>query len=129
MSRSAFTFTQKPVTHCAALKNSRIDSNLFYLCSSPHRVLYLLLRELLLFILIAFASVLFHSQNRYLFHFFAAFLRHIGYLSFILSLTCSCYCAGLLVAWTKRKDFITYEPVVSNPAEDSAESDEETDIM
>lgn len=36
------------------------------------------------------------------------FLRHMAYLGFIFSLTFTCYCAGLCVAWRQRHCFQTH---------------------
>lgn len=40
------------------------------------------------------------------------FLRHMAYLGFIFSLTFTCYCAGLCVAWRQRHRFQTYNGAV-----------------
>lgn len=40
-----------------------------------------------------------------------AFVRHMMYLAFVLSLTLSCYCAGLVITWTRRRKFKTYRQV------------------
>lgn len=40
-----------------------------------------------------------------------ALLRHMMYLGFILSLTLSCYVAGLIITWTRRRKFKTYEEI------------------
>lgn len=40
-----------------------------------------------------------------------AFVRHVMYLAFILSLTLSCYCAGLVVTCKRRHEFKTYEEI------------------
>lgn len=37
-----------------------------------------------------------------------AFLRHMMYLAFVLSLTFTCYCAGLVITWKRRHTFKTY---------------------
>lgn len=40
-----------------------------------------------------------------------ALLRHMMYLGFILSLTLSCYVAGLVITWTRRRKFKSYEAI------------------
>lgn len=40
---------------------------------------------------------------------FLAFLRHMAYLAFVLSLTLSCYCAGLYLTWRRRHKFQKYK--------------------
>ncbi|KAF5282203.1 hypothetical protein FQR65_LT02900 [Abscondita terminalis] len=47
-----------------------------------------------------------------------AFVRHMMYLAFVLSLTFSCYCAGLFIAWTKRHTFKTYEELIEEHGND-----------
>lgn len=37
--------------------------------------------------------------------FFTDFIRHSMYLGFVLSLTMTCYCAGICVAWQRRASF------------------------
>ena len=34
------------------------------------------------------------------------------YLAFVLSLTLSCYCAGLMITWTRRNKFKSYDTLV-----------------
>lgn len=46
-----------------------------------------------------------------------AFVRHMLYLSFVLSLTFSCYCAGLFITWKKRSSFKTYEDLLMEKGE------------
>ncbi|KAJ8911092.1 hypothetical protein NQ315_000552 [Exocentrus adspersus] len=46
------------------------------------------------------------------------FTRHLTYLGFILSLTSTCYCAGLVITWSRRKTFKTYEELIKEHPED-----------
>lgn len=44
------------------------------------------------------------------------------YLAFVMSLTISCYCAGLVITWSKRHKFKSYEELkLLNPEEDEDE--------
>lgn len=44
--------------------------------------------------------------------------RHLMYLGFILALTASCYCAGLIIACHRRDTFKSYEELISEHPED-----------
>nr|XP_023023209.1 uncharacterized protein LOC111511428 [Leptinotarsa decemlineata] len=49
-------------------------------------------------------------------------VRHLNYLGFVLSLTIPCYCAGLIVTWSRRRNFKSYEELLKeNPEEDEFE--------
>ncbi|KAK4886356.1 hypothetical protein RN001_002627 [Aquatica leii] len=54
-----------------------------------------------------------------------AFVRHMMYLAFVLSLTFSCYCAGLFITWTKRHTFKSYEELVEEDKKNYEDSDED----
>ncbi|GJQ65177.1 hypothetical protein Trydic_g7318 [Trypoxylus dichotomus] len=59
-----------------------------------------------------------------------ALLRHMMYLGFILSLTLSCYLAGLVITCTRRRKFKTYEDIRKLRAElllSSSSSEEKSD--
>ncbi|KAF5282032.1 hypothetical protein FQA39_LY00556 [Lamprigera yunnana] len=56
-----------------------------------------------------------------------SFVRHMLYLAFVLSLTFSCYCAGLFVTWTKRNSFKSYEELLEENAEKHLE-DSDADV-
>ncbi|KAJ8942375.1 hypothetical protein NQ318_000355 [Aromia moschata] len=49
------------------------------------------------------------------------FVRHLVYLGFILSLTGTCYCAGLIVTWNRRKTFKNFEELIDEHPEDRGE--------
>ncbi|KAJ8955048.1 hypothetical protein NQ314_006926 [Rhamnusium bicolor] len=49
------------------------------------------------------------------------FIRHLVYLGFVLSLTGTCYCAGLIVTCHRRKTFKTYEELIEEHPEDNDE--------
>ncbi|KAF2901530.1 hypothetical protein ILUMI_04651 [Ignelater luminosus] len=75
-------------------------------------------------------------MQQILFLLILAFFRHMIYLAFVLSLTFTCYCAGLFVTWKKRHTFKTYEELrksensssedYSSAEDDSDEDDEDT---
>lgn len=44
--------------------------------------------------------------------------RHMMYLGFILSLTGSCYCAGLIITCHQRRNFKSYEELIREHPED-----------
>lgn len=46
------------------------------------------------------------------------FIRHLAYLGFILSLTTTCYCAGLIITCHRRKTFKNYEDLIREHPED-----------
>lgn len=51
------------------------------------------------------------------------------YLGFVLSLTLSCYCAGLYLTWRRRNKFKKYKELrLLNKATDSDPSDEESSL-
>ncbi|CAH0557412.1 unnamed protein product [Brassicogethes aeneus] len=45
-----------------------------------------------------------------------AFVRYLGYLAFILSLTLSCYCAGLVITFNRRRYFLTFQELKQDEA-------------
>lgn len=47
------------------------------------------------------------------------------YLAFVLSLTLTCYCAGLFVTWTRRHKFMGYEELLESRTLSEKSSDEE----
>ncbi|XP_018568706.1 uncharacterized protein LOC108908986 [Anoplophora glabripennis] len=49
------------------------------------------------------------------------FTRHLTYLGFILSLTTTCYCAGLIITCHRRKTFKTYEDLIKEHPEETDE--------
>ncbi|KAI4462533.1 hypothetical protein MML48_4g00008454 [Holotrichia oblita] len=66
-----------------------------------------------------------------------ALLRHMMYLGFILSLTLSCYVAGLIITWTRRRKFKSYEAIrkrrkklllTSSSSENDEDDDDDDDV-
>lgn len=47
--------------------------------------------------------------------------RHMMYLGFILSLTGTCYCAGLVVTCHRRRNFKSYEELIREHPEELEE--------
>ncbi|KAJ8981328.1 hypothetical protein NQ317_015462 [Molorchus minor] len=47
------------------------------------------------------------------------FVRHLAYLGFVLSLTGTCYCAGLVVTYNRRRTFKTFEELIEDHPEDA----------
>lgn len=48
-------------------------------------------------------------------------IRHLVYLGFILALTGTCYCAGLVITCHRRNNFKSYEEIINEHPEDKEE--------